>query len=44
MIVTGASQGIGKSVAERFAAEGAEVMLTGRRLDVLDASSARSRP
>jgi NAD(P)-dependent dehydrogenase (short-subunit alcohol dehydrogenase family) len=36
VIVTGASQGIGKSIAERFASEGAEVMLTGRRQQVLD--------
>ena len=36
VIVTGASQGIGKAVAERFASEGAEVMVTGRRAEVLD--------
>jgi NAD(P)-dependent dehydrogenase (short-subunit alcohol dehydrogenase family) len=36
VIVTGGSQGIGKAVAERFAGEGADVMVTGRRPDVLD--------
>jgi NAD(P)-dependent dehydrogenase (short-subunit alcohol dehydrogenase family) len=37
VIVTGAGQGIGKAIAERFAAEGAEVMLTGRRQQILEA-------
>ena len=37
VIVTGGSQGIGKAVAERFAEEGAAVLVTGRRPDVLGA-------
>jgi NAD(P)-dependent dehydrogenase (short-subunit alcohol dehydrogenase family) len=36
VIVTGGSQGIGRAVAERFAGEGADVLVTGRRPEVLD--------
>jgi NAD(P)-dependent dehydrogenase (short-subunit alcohol dehydrogenase family) len=36
VIVTGGSQGIGRAVAERFSSEGADVMVTGRRQEVLD--------
>jgi meso-butanediol dehydrogenase/(S,S)-butanediol dehydrogenase/diacetyl reductase len=37
VIVTGAGSGMGKATAERFAAEGAKVVLTGRTRDKLDA-------
>ena len=34
-IVTGASSGLGKGIAETFAAEGAKVVLAARRKEVL---------
>lgn len=40
-IVTGGTSGIGLATAERFAAEGAHVYITGRRQDALDAAVAK---
>lgn len=37
ILVTGASDGIGKAVAKRYAAEGATVILSGKNQDSLDA-------
>jgi NADP-dependent 3-hydroxy acid dehydrogenase YdfG len=36
-IITGASTGIGRSAAKHFAREGAKLVVSGRRLDSLDA-------
>lgn len=41
VLVTGGSTGIGRAVAERFAADGAEVVITGRRADVLGETAAK---
>jgi NAD(P)-dependent dehydrogenase (short-subunit alcohol dehydrogenase family) len=43
-LVTGASEGIGFSIAERLIAEGATVAMVARRRDVLDAAAARLGP
>jgi NAD(P)-dependent dehydrogenase (short-subunit alcohol dehydrogenase family) len=40
-IVTGGTSGMGLAAAERFAAEGAHVYVTGRRQDALDAAVAK---
>lgn len=39
-IITGSSTGIGAAVAARFAAEGASVVLSGRRVQLLEAKAA----
>jgi 3-oxoacyl-[acyl-carrier protein] reductase len=40
IVVTGGATGIGRAVAERFVADGAEVVVTGRRADVLAKAAA----
>src|SRR6476646_6084837 len=37
-LITGGSSGLGLATAQRFVAEGAEVFITGRRQDALDAA------
>ncbi|MER7682853.1 glucose 1-dehydrogenase [Streptomyces sp. NPDC096934] len=43
-IVTGGTSGIGLATAQRFAAEGAHVFVTGRRQDALEAAVAQIGP
>src|SRR5499427_2091820 len=43
VIVTGASDGIGRGIAETFAAEGARTVLVARRAALLDEVAARIR-
>lgn len=40
IVVTGGATGIGRAVAERFRADGGEVVITGRRADVLAKTAA----
>jgi 3-oxoacyl-[acyl-carrier protein] reductase len=39
VLVTGGTKGIGRAVAERFAADGAEVFITGRRADTVETAA-----
>jgi NAD(P)-dependent dehydrogenase (short-subunit alcohol dehydrogenase family) len=43
-LVTGASSGIGRAIAQRFADDGARVYLTGRRKDELEAAAGEAGP
>ena len=43
VVITGANSGIGLASAKRFAAEGAQVFMTGRRVRELEAAVAEVR-
>lgn len=43
-LVTGASRGIGRAIAAAYAAAGADVMLSSRKQDALEATAAELRP
>jgi NAD(P)-dependent dehydrogenase (short-subunit alcohol dehydrogenase family) len=42
-LITGASRGIGRAIAEQFAANGAQVMISSRKQDALDAAASEIR-
>ena len=44
IVVTGASTGIGRAVAQAFAEQGDQVVITGRRKDVLEQTAAELGP
>lgn len=44
VLITGAAKGIGKAIAELFAAEGARLVLTGRNVEALDSLTATLPP
>jgi NAD(P)-dependent dehydrogenase (short-subunit alcohol dehydrogenase family) len=44
VIVTGAGQGLGRAIAHRFGAEGASLILVGRRLEMLEETAAGIGP
>jgi NAD(P)-dependent dehydrogenase (short-subunit alcohol dehydrogenase family) len=43
-LITGASRGIGKAIAQRFAQEGARCLLVGRNQELLDEVVQKIRP
>jgi short-subunit dehydrogenase len=40
VIITGGSKGIGKAISEKFAAEGARLILTSRNMNTLNETKA----